>query len=607
MPASREYEATQTLAPLTLSEMPQVLAVLPIAFMSQDNTFVPVAVMGLHSGHNLYINPEGGWDASYRPTVLGLHPFKVIAGPEGQPVICVDEHSVPALADGEGEAFFDASGQPSAVLQQRIEALREHEEALARTTLACAELQRHDLLQPWDIDIPTPVGMQSLQGLYRVDEAALNGLPAQTLALLQACGAMALAHAQLFSVVQLDGFATRLIKPVLTVLANPHRYTVAAPAAPVAAPLKRVLLVTHEWTTLMEMAALVKRAGCMVDILCPAHNTAIRNGFYDGWIDSGPNLATLLLALVQLSEQDSYDEIVIGDDPILWAIYHKPIAALLHHLPFDKPEARSMVSKIGFAKHCAAHGIASPNFVAVATAEDVPRALATVGLPLVLKANYSNGGHGVQIIRDEDAYWSFWSRHKHDEAVLVEAFIEGALIPVEALFRHGRVLEYAVSVDTAATLGPSTQRRYLPQSPELGDLVSRLGESAGLHGFANMGFMQETASGRYYLIESDMRPNKWVALCHWFGHDFAAAFQRFMADDDLFSETAAALPADACREIEFFPSHTQRLLNEGRLMDTVLHLLDFQRTWRYLIYDPVQLEDRMSRLRQAALAAIARR
>ena len=44
------------------------------------------------------------------------------------------------------------------------------------TQRMCAVLQQHGLIQPWPIKLQTDAGEQNIEGLHRIDEAALNAL-----------------------------------------------------------------------------------------------------------------------------------------------------------------------------------------------------------------------------------------------------------------------------------------------------------------------------------------------------------------------------------------------------------------------------------------------
>ena len=68
----------------------------------------------------------------------------------------------------------------------------------------------------------------------------------------------------------------------------------------------RVLLVTFDWSTLMEMPYLLKQAGCQVEVLCPSSNLAIKNSFFDRWIDAGDSMESLLRRLEELVRDAGY-------------------------------------------------------------------------------------------------------------------------------------------------------------------------------------------------------------------------------------------------------------------------------------------------------------
>lgn len=365
----------------------------------------------------------------------------------------------------------------------------------------------------------------------------------------------------------------------------------------------RVLLVTHRWSTLTEMPHLLKQADCQVDVLCPAGNWAIRNGYYDRWIDAGDSLDSLLGKLVNLARAPDYRYIMIGDDPILWAIYRRRITSLWHLLPVGDEAALPVLHKIGLAEHCRRHGIPSPDFMRVDGPADIGRALVTLGLPLILKENYSNGGEGVRFFRDASACRAFVATYDFQEPLLAQRAITGRHVDVEALFKHGRLLQYVCAEILEDNHGPSTKRRYFPNDARIGQIVARIGETAGLHGFANISLMQDGGSQAYLLFEADPRPNKWVPYARWFGRDFASAFRIFLEDD--LAADQACLPADdtpvECWEVEHFTGHCSKLLNAGRFFDVILHLLDFDRNLRHTLHDPVLLKTKMDTLRDQLL------
>ncbi len=604
------FAAADAVVALAAAELPKAAMVLPIAFIERDDGFVPVAVLGLQPGRNLFVAPDGRWIGKYIPTALLTYPFRLVNSEPGQQVLCMDEESGLVTGGPTGKRFFANDGQPSPALQEVLNTLSQIEQNRCATVAACAVLQKHRLIRPWSVNLKTDAGaQQEVTGLFKVDETALNQLTPEALHEVRQAGALSLAYCQLLSMQHLPllgELAETLAKAaaqlqVVQSIAPGSELGLELPAteiitAPPSAP--KVLLVTFDWSTLTEMPYLVKQAGFQVDVLYPSDNWAIKNSFYDRWIDSGDSMDTLIAVLLKLAGNNVYQHILIGDDPILWKIYREKIVALWHILPILNASALPILNKVGFAEHCRNHGIPSPQFVSVHQKDEAPEALQSLGLPIVVKENYSNGGAGVRIFKEESAYYEFMDNYDYSEPLLVQQFIAGELLGVEALFKNGKLLQYACSLDIEPTLGPTTQRRYLPNDEKIGDILRKLGQSALLHGFANVSIIQETSSGDYFLFEADPRPNKWVPYARWFGRDFAVPFKAFLtdgeADDAMGSDTVSCDDID-CWEVEYFPDHAAKLLNAGadRSKEVLLHLLDFDRHYRYSIYDPVLFESKM--------------
>lgn len=62
------------------------------------------------------------------------------------------------------------------------------------------QLQNAGVLEPWEIKVKKGDGIQSVEGLYRVNEGKLNKLPAEEFMLLRDSGALVLAYCQLLSI-----------------------------------------------------------------------------------------------------------------------------------------------------------------------------------------------------------------------------------------------------------------------------------------------------------------------------------------------------------------------------------------------------------------------
>ncbi|WP_229218041.1 SapC family protein [Rugamonas apoptosis] len=593
------FAAEDALVTLATDELPNLAMMLPVCLVRQEGGFVPAAMLGLRPGENLMVDNAGRWLGKFVPAAFKSYPFLLGTSADGQRLLCIDEDAGLADDDEAGEPFFVAPGQPSPALAGILEVLRGGEQSRAVTVAVCALLDQHGLIQPWHIALPSPTGTRHITDLFRIDEAALGRLPAEALAELSRAGALAVAYCQLLSVQHVATLrelaaarAEAVVRAQMARLADRSASPAVAAPMPVVATAPKVLLVTFDWSTLVEMPYVLRQAGCEVHVLCPSFNRTLTSGFYHHWINAGESLDTLLTQLAKLAASGTYHAIIIGDDPILWKIYRENIGALLHLLPVRRAEALPVLSKVGFSEYCRDHAIASPAFIRMDNADATSEVLLSLGLPIVLKENYSNGGAGVRILHDEAAFLQFVASHDFSEPLLAQRHIAGDVVGVDALFKDGELLELVCAYDIDATLGPASKRRYFANPPELEDIFIRLGRSALLHGFVNGTLIKEATTQRYFLLEADPRPTKWVVFGRWFGHDFAAAYQRFIN---------AGVPCEVAvrpnvgeldsklAEVEHFPTHFVRLMQAGRRDEALLHLLDYDRNLRYLVYDPVLL------------------
>lgn len=195
------------LAPLVQQEMAKACTELPIAFVPYGEGIVPMAVQGFEPGKNARVAPNGQWLGRYIPALYRAYPFALLPDQNGKLALCFDEDSQ-LVSAAEGEALFDAEGQPTQTTQNILNFLNQVEQNRKLTQRLCQSLVEHKLLQPWPIKVQTEGGVEkTIQGLLRVDEAALNQLGGSALQALQRSGALAMAYMQLLSMQHLVGLA----------------------------------------------------------------------------------------------------------------------------------------------------------------------------------------------------------------------------------------------------------------------------------------------------------------------------------------------------------------------------------------------------------------
>lgn len=195
---------TMNALPVSCAEFPLASRDYPLMFVrnDQENTFVPMLVLGLAAQQNLFVTSDNTWDPGvYLPAYVRRYPFcmtrVVVDGVEApERVACVEKR---AIADG-GEKLFDDKGDPLPVWEERQKLLFDFEADFVRTEDMCKLLARHELLEPFTMQaMPNQGAPLQLTGMYRVAEARLGEFDAAVLKELVQTGVLGRIYAHLFS------------------------------------------------------------------------------------------------------------------------------------------------------------------------------------------------------------------------------------------------------------------------------------------------------------------------------------------------------------------------------------------------------------------------
>jgi len=208
-PTSYSFTANDAVAPLVAQELPRVCMSMPVGFVNTPNGYQLVAVQGLQSGRNLWLAPDGRWIGPYVPATYRGHPFVLAKTSDEQHALCI-RNVDGVISESEGEPFFGEDGKPSKPIQDVLRFLELLATNTRQTAALCTLLDAHGLIQPWNIPVKTggDSNEQKVQGLFRVDEAALNALSAEAFEALRKGGALALIYCQLLSMQHLKTLAT---------------------------------------------------------------------------------------------------------------------------------------------------------------------------------------------------------------------------------------------------------------------------------------------------------------------------------------------------------------------------------------------------------------
>lgn len=196
------YLVSQHAVPITVDEFVATQRFLPIVFSVGENP-VPLALMGLNEGVNVYVDDEGKvLGEVYLPAYVRRYPFMLARlSPEAQELsLCFDPTSGLVGDFAEGDALFD-DGKPSETTNSILKFCEEFELSAQRTVAFMADLKAAELLMDGEVSIQ-PAGSEQpfvYRGFQMVNEEKLRDLGAEQLEKMNRNGMLPLVYAHLFS------------------------------------------------------------------------------------------------------------------------------------------------------------------------------------------------------------------------------------------------------------------------------------------------------------------------------------------------------------------------------------------------------------------------
>ncbi|MEP4149426.1 MAG: SapC family protein [Halioglobus sp.] len=184
------------------SEFRDLQAEYPI-FLHKDEAsgrFLPMAMLGLEKNENLYLGDKG-WNAAYLPLMIARGPFLIGfqesgSGTERQKkmVISIDVDDS-RVSESAGEPLFQPFGGNSNYTDHIAEVLQRIDQGQAEIQQFCEALQRHDLIEPFSLDIKLDNDVQhKMEGFYTLNEEKLAALDGDTLSEFSRAGILQAAY-----------------------------------------------------------------------------------------------------------------------------------------------------------------------------------------------------------------------------------------------------------------------------------------------------------------------------------------------------------------------------------------------------------------------------
>jgi len=203
--------------PVTVDEFPLVQRHYPIVFTT-DEPGVPLALVGLREGENLFIDAEGQWrPRTYVPAYVRRHPFMLARlQPDAEVLSLVFDDSYGLVSPESDNRLFDGS-EPSETTRNVLRFCEEFEAAIARTRGFMEEVGKLGLLMDGQASIQNPDMAQpaNFSGFRMIDEKKLQNIRGDQARRMVQNGMMGLIYAHLFSLAQMrELFADLQAAPV---------------------------------------------------------------------------------------------------------------------------------------------------------------------------------------------------------------------------------------------------------------------------------------------------------------------------------------------------------------------------------------------------------
>ena len=210
------FLVNQHAIPVTVEEFPLIQRHMPIVFSSGDDA-IPIALMGLNEGVNVFISEEGRLvdETIYVPAYIRRYPYMLARlRPDADELsLCFDPSSPTIGAFEDGDALF-TDGQPSEMTQNILKFNENFEQAAARTGQFMKEIKELDLLMEGEVTIQQDGIEQPFvyRGFQMIDEKKLSDLRGDQLRKISQSGMLPLLYAHLFSLALMRDIFARQVK-----------------------------------------------------------------------------------------------------------------------------------------------------------------------------------------------------------------------------------------------------------------------------------------------------------------------------------------------------------------------------------------------------------
>ena len=341
-----------------------------------------------------------------------------------------------------------------------------------------------------------------------------------------------------------------------------------------------------------EVPFMFKKSGCKVVVFCCDTCWLRSNSYFDEWIDINKdkeNFATSLIKLIK-EKGDQFDKVVLLDDETIKLMNEHIIDEDVFKkiMPLNKIENRGMLSsKIGMSNVFEKYNITTPRYLNYAEESDFSVISSKLDFPVLLKVDFSFSGTGIRKCEVPSELEEKINELHDKKNVVIQEFITGEDVGVEALFSNGELICYQAAkvLSYMNNKFSFTTRRTYFRSEKIEKLLQQLGKSVGLNSFASIGYIYHEQRDAYYLIEVDPRTNSWMPYSRFTNHSFIDGLK-------LIAYGKESLPIRNIKnenketEIAIFDRDLRRCFKTKDFKGILKWIFNYKGYWRFIpLYD----------------------
>ena len=197
-----QFAQSRMICELAVQEIPMASLSYPVAILAHEEQYHFIALLGVKQKENLFVSAEGRWLGRYIPAVLRAYPFRLTFDDTGSKILCIDEDG--GVIGEDGERFYEEDGStPSAAIKEKMTFVSTLDRGLAEAVRLAKLLAAEDLLTEWNVS-QTGNDEQAVQQQLRIiDAVRLQEMASDKLGSLRDEGALPIAYAQIFSMLNL--------------------------------------------------------------------------------------------------------------------------------------------------------------------------------------------------------------------------------------------------------------------------------------------------------------------------------------------------------------------------------------------------------------------